>query len=197
MNILMVEDDPEQVALFVPRLEARGHDVTLVTTGTAAIECACAQPFDAVLMDIGLPGPMTGVEAAGRLRVLRPRLAVIFTTASQDGETLERAKLALPAGFLVKPFSIQQLTEAIERVTSRSMPEISNDHDLLVRLDVKLDLVSVQLNEARVLLAAKADRETIEPRLQKIESSVADLGRKVAMIVGGLLVIEVALKFLK
>jgi hypothetical protein len=70
------------------------------------------------------------------------------------------------------------------------MPDTYSDHDLLVRIDVRLDMVTVQLNEARALVSAKADQETLEPRLTKIEGRLDSVILKVAMIAGGLIVIE-------
>ncbi len=201
LRILFVEDDPDQSFLWLQRLRNSGHQVTHATNGAEAIEAAATAQFGCVLMDICL-GPGTGgIEAAARLRVLQPSLPLIFMTAHDDGATLEDAKLAMPAGYLHKPFTYRDLLAAIEKGTCSAMPELSNDHDLLVRLDVKLDLVSVQLNEARVLVAAKADRETLEPRFVKIEKDLDECRKKqewttnrMYMIVGGLVVLEVLLK---
>jgi DNA-binding response OmpR family regulator len=220
-RVLFVEDDSDQSFFWEWRLRDSGYRVTFVGNAVEAMAAAQAEPFDAVLMDIALGDGIGGIEAAARLRIARPRLAVIFMSAHGDGATLEDAKLAMPAGYLRKPFAYADLTAAIERVTRHAMPEISNDHDLLVRLDVKLDLVSIQLNEARALVAAKADSAALEPRLSKIEAGLSSLVAakadsaaleprlnkieaglsslvvKMAAIGGGLVVVDVLLKFFK
>lgn len=195
LKILLVEDDPEQSELYQAVLLEAGHQVALVTSGPDALAAASSLELDLVLMDISLSGCMTGIEAATRLRVYNPSLAVIFMSAAEDGETLERAKLALPVGYLIKPFAPHQLIEAL-RKQETGMAENSSDHDLLVRLDVKLDLVSLQLNEARVQMVGKAETAQLEPRLSKIEQRVEFSQKTTYMIVGGLMVVQVLLRFL-
>lgn len=192
LRVLLVEDDPEQSELFEAVVLEAGHQVTLVTNGAEALVAASSRSFDLVLMDITLSGCMTGIEAAARLRVHDPGVRVIFMSAADDGETLERAKLALPVGYLVKPFSPRQLVDALRKQES-GMSE-SSDHDLLVRLDVKLDLVSLQLNEARVQMVGKAETAQLEPRLGKIEQRVESSQKTMYMIVGGLMVVEVLIR---
>ena len=92
----------------------------------------------------------------------------------------------------------------------------SADHDLLVRLDTKLDLVSIQFNEVRAQMVGKADHTLVDLRITKVEERVEDkadqqlldtrfgrletkvdaLMRNMWMITGGLIVIELALRFL-
>ena len=57
---------------------------------------------DLVMMDIMLEGPMDGVEIAGRIRE-KNEIPVIFLTAYSDNETLQRAKITEPFGYLIKP----------------------------------------------------------------------------------------------
>lgn len=196
LRILLVEDDPEQSELYRAVLLEAGHQVAVATTGQDALAATAAAEFDLVLMDISLNGRMSGIEAATRLRVLNPSLKVIFMSASEDGATLEQAKLALPVGYLVKPFTPHQLIEALRKQEKNGMAESSSDHDLLVRLDVKLDLVSLQLNEARVQMVGKAETSVLEPRLVKLEQRVEASQKTMAMIVGGLIVADALLRFL-
>jgi CheY-like chemotaxis protein len=196
LRLLLVEDDPEQALLWLPRLRAHGYQCWHVASGPAALQVAAELPFDVVLMDIGLGAGMNGIEAALRLRLTDPHLPVIFLSASDDGETLERAKLALPAGYVFKPFRFEQLIDAIERGTSRTMPDISNDHDVLIRVETKLDLVSVQLAEVRGQISGKVEQAVLEPRLAKVEAKAEAMEKKMYMIIGGLIVIEILLKLL-
>ena len=55
-----------------------------------------------VMMDIMLEGSMDGVETAGRIRE-KNEILVIFLTANSDNETLQRAKITEPFGYLIKP----------------------------------------------------------------------------------------------
>ena len=68
---------------------------------------------DLVMMDIMLEGPMDGVEVAGRIRE-KNEIPVIFLTAYSDNETLQRAKITEPFGYLIKPYKERELHTNIE-----------------------------------------------------------------------------------
>jgi PAS domain S-box-containing protein len=76
-------------------------------------------------MDIKLKGRMSGVEAAERIRD-RYNLPVIYLTGFADEETLEKAKLTAPFGYLLKPVEATQLHRAIEMALYKHALE----HDL-------------------------------------------------------------------
>ena len=68
---------------------------------------------DLVMMDIMLEGPIDGVEVAGRIRE-KNEIPVIFLTAYSDNETLQRAKITEPFGYLIKPYKERELHTNIE-----------------------------------------------------------------------------------
>jgi DNA-binding response OmpR family regulator len=68
---------------------------------------------DVVLMDMRLKGPMDGVDTALRMRNGR-RPAIIFLTAYADPETVHRARLVEPEGYLLKPVNERELAANIE-----------------------------------------------------------------------------------
>ena len=68
---------------------------------------------DLVLMDIMLEGDMDGVEAAGQIHE-RFRIPVVYLTAYADDDTLRRAKITEPFGYLLKPFNESELHTTIE-----------------------------------------------------------------------------------
>src|SRR5258707_209208 len=111
-KVLVVEDEGIIAHDITSRLQALGHEVVAVcSTGAEAIEEAKAA--DIVLMDIHLDGKMGGIEAAEQIRE-RYHLPVVFLTAHADRVTLERAKLAEPFGYIVKPLSPAALNTSIE-----------------------------------------------------------------------------------
>ena len=85
----------------------------IVSSGEEAVERVAATQPDLVLMDIKLKGQMDGVEAAEVIRT-RFGLPVVFLTAYADTETLARAKLTRPYGYLVKPFEDRDLRTTVE-----------------------------------------------------------------------------------
>ena len=69
-------------------------------------------------MDIGLAGEMDGVETAAHLRA-HFDIPVVCLTAYADGATVERATRASPYGYLLKPFSDQDLHRTIEKALDK------------------------------------------------------------------------------
>lgn len=113
-RILVVEDDNIVVMELRDRLESLGCLVVgVASSGNAAIETAAVTQPDLVLMDIRLKGSMDGVEAAAEIRA-RWNIPVVYLTAYADEDTLHRAKITEPFGYIIKPFEQRELHAAIE-----------------------------------------------------------------------------------
>ncbi|MFY9814389.1 MAG: response regulator [Dehalococcoidales bacterium] len=113
-RILVVEDETIVAMDIAGTLRKLGHAVTdTVPFGEQAIESVNGNKPDLIFMDIGLKGPMDGIETAAKIRA-RFSIPVIFLTAFVDEKTLDRAKETLPAGYLTKPFEENDLRIAIE-----------------------------------------------------------------------------------
>src|SRR5262249_14704168 len=81
--------------------------------GEEAIRLAEERRPDLVLMDIRLKGAMDGVAAAQEIRA-RFQLPVVYLTAYADDDTLGRARVTEPFGYILKPFQERELQTAIE-----------------------------------------------------------------------------------
>ena len=113
-RILIVEDDRIVARDIRQQLEAMGHTVTGTTAdGADAPALARTSNADLVLMDIRLAGPVDGIQAARAIRE-QCDIPVIFLTAYADDETIRRANLTEPFGYLLKPFETIQLRTAVE-----------------------------------------------------------------------------------
>jgi len=113
-KILVVEDEAIVARDIERQLRKAGYEVpAVVASAEAAIEQAGQTSPDLVLMDIRLQGPVDGIEAAREIRE-QFKLPVIFLTAHADDETLARAKLTQPFGYIVKPIGHSNLTSSIE-----------------------------------------------------------------------------------
>jgi CheY-like chemotaxis protein len=113
-RILIVEDEAIVAMDIEERLAAMGYAVAgHASTGEQALALVEMHHPDLVLMDISLQGSMDGITAADEIR-RRFHVPVIFLTAYSEDTTLERAKLAEPFGFILKPFDDRELKSAIE-----------------------------------------------------------------------------------
>ncbi|MEG4444270.1 ATP-binding protein [Microcoleus sp. AT9_B5] len=114
IQILVVEDEIIVAQDIAGRLKKLGYAVTAtVSSGEEAIQKAIENPPDLVLMDIVLKGDMDGVTAAEKIRSNR-NVPTVFLTAYADDQTLQRAKLTDPFGYIIKPFQQNDLRVAIE-----------------------------------------------------------------------------------
>jgi signal transduction histidine kinase len=114
VNIMIVEDEAIVGEELKISLEDMGYTVTsIVKSGEQAIEKAEQDCPDLILMDIRLKGQMDGIEA-GELIRSRLGIPVVFLTAYADDDKLERAKLTMPFGYILKPFQDRDLEVTIE-----------------------------------------------------------------------------------
>lgn len=113
ITILIVEDETLVARHERDLLEGWGYRVFDVATGEEAIQAAAELEPDLVLMDIGLPGEMDGVEAAEQLRT-RFDIPVVFVTAFADDQLLKRARVTEPFGYVLKPFPERELHSNVE-----------------------------------------------------------------------------------
>jgi len=117
-RVLLAEDNPVNALLTRELLRRRGHRVSEVTTGEAAVKAMAEDQFDILLTDIHMPG-MDGIEAAKAIRAGeaaegRPRTPIIALTADAM-ETGKRAcKDAGMDGFLTKPVDPALLDQMFE-----------------------------------------------------------------------------------
>jgi two-component system, OmpR family, phosphate regulon response regulator PhoB len=123
-NILIVEDEEALVLLLRYNLEAEGYGVETVARGDEADLLLKERSPDLVILDWMLPG-LSGIELCRRLRA-RPdtkRLPIIMLTAR--GEESERVRgLATGADdYIVKPFSVPELSARVRALLRRAAPE--------------------------------------------------------------------------
>ncbi len=120
LRILGVEDNPFGRVVLNAVLTELGHQAEFIGRGEAAAERIAQGGFDAVLMDMVLPG-INGIEAIRRIRALGPplgRIAIIGVSGRGDDEAASRAAGA--DAFLVKPVSPRALATALLEATRRA-----------------------------------------------------------------------------
>ncbi len=111
---MVVEDEWAISNLIQKCLRGLGYTVSsAVASGEDAIRKAGEDKPDLVLMDIVLHGGMDGIEAAAQIQS-RFNIPVIYITAYDNKEFLERAKVTEPFGYIIKPFQERELHTNIE-----------------------------------------------------------------------------------
>lgn len=119
-RVLLVDDEEEFTSVLSERMEARGLSVETADSGYTALEKAKESMYDAVILDLAMPG-MDGIETLKGLLEINPDLQVILLTGQA---TLQKGVEAVKLGaldFLEKPADIQQLTGKIEEAKTRRM----------------------------------------------------------------------------
>lgn len=115
LRLLVVEDNADARYLVCETLRALGHEVEAAASGEDALSLLSGQSFDVLFTDVSLPG-MSGVELARQARQAHPALELLF--ASGYGDELTR-HLEFPAQSLQKPYDIDLLQAALDRITAR------------------------------------------------------------------------------
>jgi PAS domain S-box-containing protein len=112
-RILVVEDEAIIARDLCQQLNQMGYDAIGDTPrGEEGVPLAAERRPDLVLMDIHLAGAMDGIAAAEEIRKLG--MPVVFLTAYAGDETVKRARITEPYGYLLKPFEERYLRTVIE-----------------------------------------------------------------------------------
>ncbi len=113
-NILIVEDELLVAVDIEESLESLGYTVqnTVDTAKNAIAEVKKSLP-DLILMDINLKGQESGIDAAVEISK-KNNVPIIFLTANSDISTIDAAKVALPYGYIIKPFTDKELETSIK-----------------------------------------------------------------------------------
>ena len=113
VNILLVEDESIEAMDIKRTLESFGFKVPYVaSSGEKALEKAIEIKPDLILMDIIIRGQIDGIDVASSIKKLN--IPVIFLTAHPEDDTIERAKLTEPYGYIVKPYDSTELKHVIK-----------------------------------------------------------------------------------
>ena len=113
-KILVVEDEGIVALEIQNGLKSLGYSVpAIASSGEEAIKKAEETNPDLVLMNIQLRGGINGIEAAEQIRE-RLNIPVIYITGYADDQTLKRAKITEPFGYILKPFEQRELHSSIQ-----------------------------------------------------------------------------------
>jgi DNA-binding response OmpR family regulator len=119
-TILVVEDETLVGLELKEDLERMGYFVPeVIESGESVVQAVARYQPDLVLMDVRLRGSLDGIDAAYQAKA-EFDLPVIYLTAFSDADTLRRAAMTSPDGFLLKPFDERELAANIKIALSRA-----------------------------------------------------------------------------
>jgi PAS domain S-box-containing protein len=181
-RLLIVEDEPQVARDMRLVLQYLGYSVVAtVPSGEDAIRVAGEVRPELVLMDILLHGTVDGIAAAQAIRD-QYGLPVVYLTARADEETLERARVTDPYGYLLKPFHQEDLhatlqvalhRHRLERALRDSQQALRDSRD---ELEARVRDRTAELQQANeALRALVADRGRAEEAVRRSEGRVRAL----------------------
>ena len=119
-NVLLVDDEEQFLDALTQRLETRGLKVKAVTNGEDAVKQVIDQNFDAIVVDLAMPG-IDGIETLKRIKEKRPDLEIIMLTGHATVKSgIEAMKLGAD-DFLEKPVDFNVLLEKIGEAKNKRM----------------------------------------------------------------------------
>ena len=130
-RVLLIDDEEEFTEALAERLELRGMTVETATNGQAALEKIAQHEYDAVLLDLAMPG-WDGIETLKRLKQARPSIQVVILSGRA---TVHKGVEAMKAGamdLVEKPAKFQELISKIEDASKRTvtLSEERLEHDI-------------------------------------------------------------------
>lgn len=139
-NILIVEDESIVAKDIQQTLEKLGYSViATIPEGEKALAIVKEHTPDLIFMDIMLKGKMTGIDTAAEIHK-EISVPIIYLTAYADKDTLSKAKMTQPHGYIIKPFKEVDIRTAVEIALYKHKKEdkIKKERDLYYSL-IKAD----------------------------------------------------------
>jgi DNA-binding response OmpR family regulator len=134
MQVLVVEDERRMAELLRQGLEEEGHSVVLSGNGRDGLAIAESHPFDAIVLDVMLPG-LDGFSVARKLREARNQTPILMLTARDATHDIVEGLNLGADDYLVKPFSFEVLLARLRAVSRRgaiAQPPVLQVADLVL-----------------------------------------------------------------
>lgn len=193
VKLLIVEDEIIVARQLANSLNKLGYEVVAIaTSGEEGIEKTAQTQPDLVLMDIVMPGEIDGIDAAQKIWHLFS-IPVVFITAYADQETVSRAAMTDPFGYILKPFQPKDLYATIQVALRKHQVEKElkeAQKKAAAETKQKSELVSIAAHEFRTPLNAiknlaqllefyseKLTEAKKQRHVQQIQDSVDDMLR--------------------
>ncbi|HLP30823.1 MAG TPA: response regulator transcription factor [Geothrix sp.] len=146
MHLLVIEDNPDLVANLLDFLGSRGHTVDVAYNGYAGLGFALENRYDAIVLDLMLPG-IDGLEVCARLRAAHSPIPVLMLTARDSLEDKLEGFASGADDYLIKPFALLELEARLQALQRRQRPGGGKGGCLQVG-DLVLDTGTLQVTRA-------------------------------------------------
>lgn len=153
MRILIVEDDNDVATSLYEFLEKCGYIVDAAADGVTGLHLATVGTFDAIVLDVTLPG-LDGLELSRHLREVARKTTPVLMLTARDALSDKLAGFESGADdYLVKPFALAELDARLRALVKRSSGRMG-ERELRVR-DLCLNLDTMEVKRGRTPIAVK------------------------------------------
>ena len=115
-RVLVVEDDPILTEFYTQLLQEKNMPVDQCADGNIALEKLSTMHYGLVILDMNLPG-MDGISLAEWIQCHRPAIRTVVISGDANPDKIRAAMRAGSEDYILKPFTIQQFWEMLERLT--------------------------------------------------------------------------------
>jgi two-component system sensor histidine kinase/response regulator len=172
-RVLLVEDSPTQAVEVSFALESAGYSVIHVVDGASALQVLAADPVEAVVSDVVMPG-MSGYDVCRGVKQARPDLPVLLMTALRDPSEIVKALECGADGFVSKEHGAEHLVGRLRRLLeSRALRRTAPDSVLFLG-----ERVEVRSEKGQILDLLVSTFEDMVNTNAALEQSRAELARK-------------------
>lgn len=169
LSLLFADDERSLQELMKLELPRMGHTVTVCPDGTTAVAAIEKNNYDAIIVDLDMPG-MTGVEVIAKLKEISPATEAVMMTGKS---TTESAIAALRYGafdYLTKPCKLVEIEALLKRIASKR--ELTQKYHALERRLERIEGAPKLVGESRPMARVKSLIGKVAPT----ESTVLVLG---------------------
>ena len=137
-KLMIIDDDKTLLKFLKEYLEGEGFIVITVDGGTKALRAFYSERPDLIVLDIMMPG-MDGWEVCARIREMADTPIILLTAKTSEADKMRGFRLGVD-DYIVKPFSLAELTARVKAVLARTSKDSEEEERLLSAGPVTVDL---------------------------------------------------------
>ncbi len=137
-KLMIIDDDKTLLKFLKEYLEGDGFSVITVDGGTKALRAFYSERPDLIVLDIMMPG-MDGWEVCARIREMADTPIILLTAKTSEADKMRGFRLGVD-DYMVKPFSLAELTARVKAVLARTAKDSEEEEKLLSAGPVTVDL---------------------------------------------------------